>query len=274
MAWLGSEGYAPLAANIDVPRDGLDHLFTEMSLPEGDPLPSLGYGLAGMDAAKSLDDNNMLPWLLTRYEEREVADIQGNVTLVNYGWLDTLREHAHSFIEYENDLSLRANLTGKIVLLGKVVQPGALDTYLLPGETQPVPGVFLHGCPAATLKSTPLYEIKPVMATMIEVLIAAGVLYYLAWREDRTRRKASGADDISPVETHAAGATSLGATAHTGTVSALELYCIVAIILLVLCSLLVKYFIAWTDAVLVAFAMLIHTPCEHLWEKAGRILER
>ena len=97
--------------------------------------------------------------------------------LVDYSWLGPLKSRTKPLSYYRGHDDRLAELAGKIVLLGQVKGAPIEDAFVVPGEKDPVAGVYLHACAAATLAKAPIWRFSPFARMTLDILL--GILAVL-----------------------------------------------------------------------------------------------
>src|SRR6185436_15953360 len=136
-------------------------------------MPSLSVALANAYSRRRADDSRS-SWLRTSIirtlaalhiveagAERRLTD--GLVVedfLVDFSPLDALEPLKTLNPVVLADPSQRSRFEGRVVLLGDATLSKATDTFVVPGRSQPYPGVFLHASAAYTAIKAPLYEVS------------------------------------------------------------------------------------------------------------------
>ena len=261
--WLGDESYIGLASCVVVPHPEDDKSswympeWVDVNYPVGNfggdsgRCPSMGVELAQV----SVKDPPKWARLFAE-TSRENSDTQNKDNrlrktefLVDYSPLDKLISTA---VDAANPTALAAaNLGGKVVLLGRT--SNTTDMFTIPGRPEhPYPGVFLHACAAYTLlENYPLYHLKESGRILFDVIFSLAIFVPLLW--NRLRKHRQGKEVV--IGHHAPSIAS----------------CIEAAILVFLAIWLVRWtHLMWDDFILVALALVVHTPIEHTTVEAGK----
>ena len=242
--WLGLARYQSLAA-AGLAR-GADTRRVPRWVRSGDPahpLPTLGEALASAWRADLPEPPAWTSWLLVRTDfardprrafERgaDTADV-----LVNYSKLPQLQSEHMTFIHPETAQEVSEQLRNRLVLLGDVRVP--MDPFIVPGQSLPVPGVYLMASAAYTLAFEPLFEFTRAARLLIDCLISV-VIVLGVYRT--TQGKASAA-----VKRKRRGRFVLG-----------------AVITVLIAGFALVHFlqVMWLDFLLAPLAMLLHPAVE------------
>jgi len=254
--WLGDAHFADLGGFIGVQDvHGVRHLPRWVRCSEqGRPLASLSAGLAlgATTEEQPLVQTNLPFWMVAVNESRVEnirREIQASQFLVNLSWLNALEMHRFATHEACGIKALKHHLVGRVVLIGNATYGSAPDVFAVPGFERPVPGVLLHGCGVATLLAKPLFELSFPARVIADIVLATsvvGAVSLLCYAYDRKDRKVK-------ME------------------SAHSFFTAVAIIFTIVggYNLIQWSHLLWTDFVLVALALWLHSPAERSF---GRIL--
>jgi CHASE2 domain-containing sensor protein len=189
--WLAMPDYKKLAASMAVMRKDTGHLVAAITEPFDRYPPFLGPALAGFEDGKSIVERPKPIWPLELLSDDELHGKNGALQvkgfLVDYSWLGAIRRQTTHLDDYKSAADLE-RLQGKTVLLGDVERATIKDAFVVPGEPEPVPGVYLHACAAATLLQSPLYELRPAVRLTLDLVLALGVLCWLTWLRLRAPR--------------------------------------------------------------------------------------
>jgi CHASE2 domain-containing sensor protein len=190
--WLGSRKFGQLAANILVPRNNQQMLYTfevtdgKEGATKEEPSRTISALLA--EAYGEGNATAMERWihrllaglgLVERFSEEPIP-FGGSAEgfLIDYSAIDSLEDER---IETTNpvvlrDSSNRRKLEGKVVLIGDATRGKATDTFVIPARQEPYPGIFVHASAAYTLIKAPLYHLTLAGHIMLDFLLSALVL--------------------------------------------------------------------------------------------------
>jgi len=171
--------------------------------------------------------------------------------LVDYSPLESLIQSSKEVYDPDADVPINVGVGGKIVLLGRT--KNTADMFTVPGNPEHAyPGVFLHACAAYTLlEKIPLYRLTERGRVLFDILFSLAIFGPLLW--SRLRRHKQGKEVVI-------GHRMPG-----------FLSCLVAVILTFLAVWLVRWtHLMWDDFLLVAVALLAHTPIEHTTVEIGK----
>lgn len=248
--WLGEARFADLAASIAVPNS--------RHLPRWLRTIETKWPLPGMSAALVLDRKDLVQkptaWHRAVVNEAKVKRVGSHLEVAEYlvdlSWLSRLMGEKISTYEGAGIKALQRLVGGRIVLLGDATEGVAADVFVVPGFEDPVPGVFLHACGVATLAGRPLYELSHLARISIDASLALAVLGGVSWLcffyERRQGQK------VNQRFLH-----------NVVTFGAILLTCALGFVFVGTTRVL------WTDFVLVALALLLHSPAER---SSGRLL--
>jgi hypothetical protein len=245
--WLAMPDYKGLAASMSVLRKDAGHLIAGITKPAGQYPPFLGYALAKLDNDRGIEDPpSWFPFaVISEYEKEDADGRQCRFTafLVDYSWLDTIKEKKTTVEVYNNDPTKFHDLQGKVVLLGDVEHATIQDAFVVPGESEPVPGVYLHACAAATLLDARLYELRPFCRICADLILAIGVLCWLA---------------LMRLRAHDSGKT-------LGQISLPPAFGLLAVAVVLSGLMLGVFGLFWPDFLVAAVLLAIHPLVEWAW---------
>ena len=263
-SWLGEPRFGNLAAVLLVPRPAelpvTTSLIRDVTVPVGNytiRVPSMAVALARAKTDKDVQQHwlgRMLARardvLLEHERERELEGFHSVEFPINFGSLARLR--ATTIVasrrpdgEIELEVPVGAAPRGNIVLIGRAETGKTADTFTVPGQAEPVAGVYVHAAAAHTLVGAPLYRPTHVGRIVADLFAALVPLGFVLWVR-LSRRRPMGdpaADD------RFANRLMIGTA--------------VAVFVL-------GYFwiaisgILWTDYLMVVVALLLHRPFERL----------
>lgn len=182
-SWLGSTQYKDLAGTIAVRSlDGRRVPKWTKKDADAEPGPSLSASLA-----KFLPESVNIGRSWTRHLIQQISesrDSNGKIVfgefLVDYGLLELIRDKTLKTIKpLVIEDQGKWTLKNKLVLLGDATV-GKSDTSLVPGQKEPVPGVYLHACAIYTL-THPLYELTGLARIVIDLTLSAFLVAIIAW---------------------------------------------------------------------------------------------
>ena len=181
--WLGDPKFAGLAANIIIPKDSTKMPIEIQTNANSTSGLTMSAALAGALQKAHCAVGEFLSGigLAKRVSTKELG-AGGRVAeiLVDYGPLDRLMSER---LKTTNPAVIRDQgrlLANKIVLVGDGTLGKGSDTFVIPGQSQPIPGVYLHACAAYTLTKMPLYELNGIGRLVIDVLLVSIVLFSVA----------------------------------------------------------------------------------------------
>ena len=176
--WLGDAKYKELAATIIVPREDTNRmpiwfkadadaekLFSmSASLARASRRVHLPVGLAW--AVESADEE--FPGTQKKLKENmEYAD-----ALANYSKLEAIQQNKLLTISETSVREAAEKFRGRIVILGDATREKAVDTFVVAGRNEPVAGVYLHASAAYTFAREPMYEFKPVVRFLLDLMLS------------------------------------------------------------------------------------------------------
>jgi hypothetical protein len=264
--WLGGSEYAPLAASLLVPPEGLEReegkkegqqarLYMARYVQGCERLDSVSQRLAlayGHDARPTMRRfiGSIVPaWLKSRLignfiEGNRVVTSSASsasIFLVDFSALPKLEEEQATFSN--GALTHAEDLKGKLVLLGYTdVKNPATDKFIAPGEQEQAAGVFWHACGADTLISGALLQPTPLGSLVLDLALYLPIILLVSWANVHFK-EGHGEETRERVEWFATKALAL---------------------LIFLCG---TYFvgrlrIVWADFLIVAVIVLIHPSLE------------
>jgi CHASE2 domain-containing sensor protein len=188
--WLGLPQYQDLAAA------GLANGSDTRRLPRwvrstdsAHPLPALGEAIASAYRANAPPPNKWIAWALV---PREVSQASGNRStgtidvLVNYSKLQQLKSEHLVISRPETVKDEGEELRGRLLLLGDVSTP--MDTFNVPGQALPVPGVYLMASEAYTIAFEPLFEFTRTTRICLDITISLIIILGAQWLSVRSHR--------------------------------------------------------------------------------------
>jgi CHASE2 domain-containing sensor protein len=253
--WLGSRDYEPLAASIVIPTDAKKMAWwIQVDGDRSRTLPTLSAALADASHKSDWQPPRPVRWLLVSLVEKKLAStVKVAEFLIDYSPLEVLvkdKTRLKDLVKQpEVAPELHEHLTDKIVLIGNATLGKTSDTFVVPNQSSPIAGVYVHACAAYTLIKGPLYEWRPMIRLALDILLSAlvfgiviGVREYYRLRTDRV-------------------------VAARRLSVALALL-IVFVVILVAVLLVPRTRIMWDDFFLVIVVVLVHPSVEH---RAGKL---
>lgn len=253
--WLGTPRFGDLAAYSLIPRPSEDlstsMMVREITLEPGEgafTIPSLAEALArairGRPASPAHRVGRWLgehmPWLVHAEHEPEATPFESREAPINFGALPRLRATTVRARAAADVRDAGTWLSGKAVLIGRGETGKTTDVFTVPGQTEPVAGVYLHAAAVYSLVESPLFRPTHVGRVLADVLTALVPLGIVLWVTTGAR---------------AHGAHRLGRAVS------------VAMAVLVFVAgyfWVVRTGILWTDYMMVSAALLVHGPAERL----------
>jgi CHASE2 domain-containing sensor protein len=258
--WLGNPNYLPLASCVVVPN--ADPGQSSRYMPEWIDVPypppgsepercySMGVALV---KAIGKEPPSWRSWYAESYRENRGTHISENEFLVDYSQLDKM---IGATVDALDPAQLaRANVKGKIVLLGRTQNTS--DMFTVPGKPeQSYPGVYLHACAALSLlEARPLYRLTGKGRILFDLLFSGLVLIPLIWIQWRSVKK--GEEGFM----------------ERGSPELLSFAVTAGLVVIALAGVRWTH-LMWDDFLLVAAALVLHSPIEHAVEKIGHLLGR
>ena len=185
-AWLGQENYQELAATANTFKGDKTRLPIWIKAgPEAPKLFSLSASLSRSYTQPQLPEG--ISWALeTTEEELPGAQRHPGATLeyadapVNFSRFEAIRHDTLSTVSRISINEAGEKFRRKMVLLGDATLEKAVNVVEVPGQSGPVPGVYLHACGAYTFAREPLYEIKLTARLVLDVCLSLLVFGGLA----------------------------------------------------------------------------------------------
>lgn len=243
--WLGAPMYQHLAAAGLVKGADTSRVPRRVRSADGEHwLPTLGEALA-----RAYRQELPAPpaWIARALERRDEHNATGTTidVMVNYSKLDQLRSEHLAASRIETIADLGNHLQGRLVLLGDVEVP--MDTFIVPGQPQPVPGVYLMAAAAYTLAFEPVYEFTHMTRITMDVVISMLIVIGAGWISRTSHDSATNRRRRSRF-----------------LISAILIVMAAGLLLMRLASIL------WLDFLLAPFAMLLHPAVEDWLEDRFR----
>jgi hypothetical protein len=174
--WLGDPKYLLVAAHAETPKsNGTEPRKMLAALQEQNLiLPSLAGVLA-----RSLHHERLRPprWLVSQFGSKMELDVRGELMALggeyrlNSSCLDRLRNEkidlTNGRMPVQDDLN---SLAGKAVLIGSSTEdPLAWKVPGQPGRVEK--GLFLHALGAETLSESPIFEVRPWVQVVADIVV-------------------------------------------------------------------------------------------------------
>ncbi len=200
-AFLGEARFANMAVTVAIYENDAKRIpLWVRDKTRGEKLPSLSLALARIERKKNPEKVSLpqLPdWSIETIDDfpgklGTDKDIEYADALVNYSKFeaiqqtDLLTRSASSVKEFGRKFKNRYIILGN----GAVTGP---DDFAVPGRLEEVSsGVYMHACAAYTLMREPMYEFKPLVHFVADVILIGFILLtvaFLRWRHlgDKTR---------------------------------------------------------------------------------------
>lgn len=206
-AWLDSSEHQQLAASIARFRGRNSHVPYEIQRTDGGQvLPTMSKVCS--DAwlmSQNLQSRKPPGWLAQIARAKRTEKISGagegnwitSFPVDYYSTLPTIessRLYAEELFDAPSvrTTKLLKQIYGKIVLIGYATRSESYDTVSIPGEPDPVPGVYVHACAAATLAVKPLYEVKPLAGYSLSLFFSLAIATSVfKWKQMHSGRQIS-----------------------------------------------------------------------------------
>lgn len=195
--WLGQEQYKPLAATALVPKNDTTRMLIWF---RGDPsyqkLPSISASLASSSRGILIPAG--LSWAIESTSDRFPGSEMGlpqemdcALALVNYSKLEAIEQNKLLTISETSVRESGEKFRNRMVVLGDGTKEKAVDRFVVPGRDQPVPGVYIHASAAYTFAREPMFELRPWVRVMLDVLLSLliiGIVVFARVRHLRDRK--------------------------------------------------------------------------------------
>ena len=270
--WLNDPKYVDLASCVVVPNpesvqtswympEWLDVKYS--SAPQDLPArcPAMAVALVNL-VAKPVPSG--FGWLAesTHQDASEKEVIAAPRFLVDYSELNTFESQrivvpqvhsAEDAAKFVGDLDAGKKLAGQIILLGRISNAG--DIFIIPGRpVKPYPGVYLHASAAYTLlQDRPLYRLKFLGVLLLDALFS--VMVFIPLVLIRLHRLNKGKQDFMDY----------------GLAEILSFVVMAGLVVFAIWG-VGKTHLMWDDFLIVAAAVVVHTPVEHAVERIGTAL--
>lgn len=250
--WLGPDKYKELGASILAPRFDVTKMVNCVAVAgvkecEQDTLAAL---LAG-EMRKLMEPAEeplvaRFPGIFERFSEQRISKgVSVGLFPVDYSQLKTLMSREHTFPSVKPEVMAEFGnyFRNKIVLLGDVNPETSTDKFIVPGQKEPIPGVYIHASAIYTLSQAPLYEFNKWGGRLVDLLLALAVVGAIG----TIRWCYSGRDHVEVAHHRLEG---------------------ILVILVVILSIVIAvglvhvHRVLWTDFVLAIFALLLHPAGE------------
>jgi CHASE2 domain-containing sensor protein len=189
--WLGLADYKDLAANVEIPRKRDTPELVRWSQPKANPEPdklaSLSAALA--DAYREHEGAvekqpgwlSVFGWMVENELQGGKDAFDAREYSVDYSFLQKLRDGNIPAVSAANIAGQDSKLNGRIVLIGNAdFENLPPDSFVAPGQDQPIPGVYVHAAGACTLIEGPLYRVTEHGRIALDVLFALLVILSVA----------------------------------------------------------------------------------------------
>lgn len=185
--WLGDAAYAPIAASALVPRPiefgATDHVVNRLELPLGErsELRSLAFKVADASGTQSRGwiGSLIFSWfsgLIEQWAPIERQPFEGEQALINYGILSTLEGRTVPVRDVPS-----TTIEEPIVIIGRA--QNTIDTFVVPGRSEPVAGVYVQAAAVYTLVQAPLYKFTPTARVVVDLVASViPIGFVLGWR--------------------------------------------------------------------------------------------
>lgn len=258
--WLGESQYSSLASCVVIPnpdpRQSARYMpeWIDVQYPPMTSKPKRCYSMGvALVQAIGKAPPSWRSWFAESYRGKPGETISENEFLVDYSQLSNMIK---ATVDALDPMQMaRAPLKDKIVLLGRTKSTN--DMFTVPGNPEKsYPGVYLHACAALSLLETrPLYSLTGGGRLLLDVaftLLAVCPLFWIRWRGLKR-----GEEDFME-----RGSPELMSFAVTA-----------GLVLIALAGVSLTH-LMWDDFVLVAAALILHSPIEHAVDKIGHWLQR
>jgi CHASE2 domain-containing sensor protein len=251
--WLGPEQYQQLAASILAPREEVTRMVNCIAVNgaptcQGDSLAALlATEMQNLNEQKSSAPAEThlaerFPLVFERISPHQLTDdVSVKLFPVDYSQLKTLMSREHTFPT--SDPKIMAGFgdffRNKIVLLGDANPDTSADKFIVPGEHEPIPGIYIHASAIYTLSQAPLYQLSWRGRWFVDLLLAVVVI-----------------GTISSIRWYYIGRTTREFAHHK--VEGFLIFLVVIVTIVVAAGLVHRHRVLWTDFVLAIFALLLH----------------
>jgi len=262
--WLGPVKYKDLAASILAPREEVKEMVNCIAINgattcRDDTLAAL--------LAKEMPEPAELPGaplaakfpsIFERFSPRPLSNAV-SVTLfpVDYSQLKTLMSHEHTFPSSAPTIvaGFKDFFRNKIVLLGDANPDASADKFIVPGEHEPIPGIYIHASAIYTMSRAPLYQLSERGRRIVDFLLALVVV-----------------GTIGAIRLFYLGRTTREFAHHK--IEGFLIVLVVIVVIVVATSFVHRHRVLWTDFVLAIFALLLHPTGEKYTKGFSRWLRK
>lgn len=256
--WLGLAKYKELAAVGVVDTDDKMRLVRWIQGKDvQEKLPTLSAALATAYRPSLPSPHKFLSRTIevtrdnTHGVERYGEDhMRFGVALVNYTKLNEIVERRLATISAQSISEHSDRFRGKMVLLGDATN--SEDRFIVPGQPDPVAGVYVLACAAYTLGEEPLFEFNSTTRLTLDLSIAVTIVLLIQTMRFLYVNKRPG------VRFYRAQAWAIGA--------------VISVVFIFGVVLISVFHIMWFDFPLVIFTSLLHPRIEHALAKFGKKL--
>jgi CHASE2 domain-containing sensor protein len=174
---------------------------------------------------------------------------------VDYSQLKTLMSREHTFPSVDAKAISESGgfFRKKIVLLGDANPETSPDKFIVPGQAEPIPGIYIHASAIYTLLKAPLYELTETGRMVVDLLLAVVVI-----------------GTISGIRWFYAGRAGTEIAHHR--LEGLLIVLVVIFVIVISFGFVQLHRVLWTDSVLALFALLLHPMSERTTKAAGNWL--
>jgi CHASE2 domain-containing sensor protein len=183
--WLGGEKYKPLAATLIIPKEDTSRIPVWFRASANSEM-LYALGAATAKAFQEPRAPTFMTWALEiaddfpgteRHlrENMEYAD-----ALVNYSKLEAIQQNKLLTLSEASINESGEKFKDRMVFLGDATKEKAIDTFIVTGRNEPVPGVFLHASGAYTFARQPMYEFRNWFRFLIDLLLSLVIVFWVA----------------------------------------------------------------------------------------------
>jgi CHASE2 domain len=250
--WLGPDKYQSLAASILAPRHEVTKMVSCIAANgaetcEADTLSGLlAKELPSQPATPRKHLADRFPRIAERISDRRLTgDLSVGLFPVDYSQLHRLMSHDYTFPSGDPKIvsTFPDFFETKIVLVGDANPDSSADKFVVPGEPEPVPGIYIQASAIYTLSQAPLYELTDLGRWVVDLGLAFLVIVA-----------------ISLIRWFHSGRTTREVAHHR--IEGWLILVVVVVCIIVGAGFVRKHRILWTDFVLAIFALLLHPTGE------------